>query len=192
MDKQRWIVLYLLVALLGACSASLPPVADQTAPPSAAPTVVAPVAESQSNTLGSTFRTEKKDEELFLQALQHITGPFNQESSATARQTLESLLSDYPQSKWSASAQTILRLIGELDANRERLASEQDMGQKLAADRNRTRQENEQFKKEQRLVREKYETELAELQQANEQLKKDLQLLKNLEIQLDRREKMLR
>jgi hypothetical protein len=39
---------------------------------------------------------------------------------------------------------------------------------------------------------EKYQAALAERQQENEQLKKDLQLLKNLEIQLDRREKMLR
>jgi hypothetical protein len=39
---------------------------------------------------------------------------------------------------------------------------------------------------------EKYQAELAELQQENEQLKNDLQLLKNLEIQLDKREKMLR
>jgi hypothetical protein len=192
MDGRHWIVLYLLVALVSACAAPLPPVADQARPPQTV-TPAVPADEAKSSTLGSLFSTEtKKDEELFLQALHQIAGPLNQETTSTARQKLESLLSDYPQSKWSDAARATLRLIGELDTYRQRLPIEQDMVQKLATDRKRTLQENEQVKKELRLLSEKYQTELAELQQENEQLKKDLQLLKNLEMQLDRREKMLR
>jgi phage host-nuclease inhibitor protein Gam len=43
-----------------------------------------------------------------------------------------------------------------------------------------------------RQTEEKYSAELIRLQQENEQLKKDIQQLKNLEIQLEKREKMLR
>lgn len=192
MDGKRWIVLCFLVALVGACATPLRPVSDP-APSSQTVTPAVPAAEATSSTFGSLFGTErKKDEELFLQALRQIAGPFNQEASATARQTLAALLSDYPQSKWNDAARATLRLIGELDTYRQRLPIEQDMVQKLATDRNRTIQENEQLKKELRLLSAKYQAELAEQQQENEQLKKDLQLLKNLEIQLDRREKMLR
>jgi hypothetical protein len=193
MDRKRWIVLYFLVAMVGACAAPLPPVADQARPPQTVTTVIVPPDESQSSSFGSLFSTEKKkDEELFRQALHQIAGPLNQETSAVARQNLESLLSDYPQSKWSDAARTILQLIGELDTARQRLFIEQDMVQKLATDRSRALRENEQVKKELRLLSEKYQADLAQLQQENEQLKKDLKLLKNLEIQLDRREKMLR
>jgi hypothetical protein len=193
MDGRLWIFLYLLVALLGACVAPLPPVADQARPPQPVTPAIVTSDDAKSSPLGSLFSTEKKkDEELFLQALHQITGPLNQETSSIARQKLESLLSDYPQSKWSDAARATLRLIGELDTYRQRLPIEQDMVQKLATDRKRTLQENEQLKKELRLLSEKYQAELAELQQENEQLKKDLQLLKNLEMQLDRREKMLR
>jgi hypothetical protein len=38
----------------------------------------------------------------------------------------------------------------------------------------------------------KYSVEIVKLQQENEQLKKDIQQLKNLEIQLEKREKMIR
>src|SRR3989304_2844853 len=49
--------------------------------------------------------------------------------------------------------------------------------------------EEELLKKELRLLNEKYQSEVAALQQENDQLKRDLQLLKNLELQLDKREK---
>jgi DNA repair ATPase RecN len=193
MDKKRWIVLYCLVALISACTASLPPIADQTRPPQTVTPAIVTDDEAQSGSSGSSDSAEtKKDDELFLQSLRQIAGPLNQDASATARQNLEALLSSYPQSRWSDAARTILRLMGELDTYRQRLPVEQDMVHKLATDRNRTLRENEQLKKELRLLSEKYQVELAELQQENEQLKKDLQLLKNLEIQLDKREKMLR
>ena len=193
MDRKRWIVLYFLVAMLGACAAPLRPVADQAKPPQTVTPLIVPADEAQSSPVGSLFSTEKKkDEELFLQAMRQIADPLNQDSLATAKQTLESLLSGYPQSQWNDATRATLRLIGELDTYRQRLPIEQDMVQKLATDKNRILQENEQLKKELRLLSEKYQADLVELQQENEQLKKDLQLLKNLEIQLDRRGKMLR
>lgn len=193
MDRKSWIVICFLTALVVACAVPLPPVEDQAKPPQTVTPVIIPVEEAKSHSLVPIISKEaNKDEELFIQAMHQLAGPFNSEAVAAARQTLESLLSNYPQSKWTDAARAIIRLIAELDTYRRRLPIEQGMVQKLATDKNRTLQEIEQLKKELRLLSEKYQVDLTGLQQENEQLKKDLQLLKNLEIQLDRREKMLR
>jgi len=124
--------------------------------------------------------------------MHQLASPLNQNDFSAAKHTLESLLSAYPQSKWTEAAAATLNLIADLDNYRQRLPIEQDMVQKLATDRNRTLHESEQLRKDLRALSDKYQADLAALQQENEQLKKDLQLLKNLEIQLDRREKLLR
>jgi len=193
MHRKQRIIFYCLVIFVGACAAPLPPVADPAKPPQAATAVIVPVGEVKTSSLGSFFRPEKnKDEEIFLQGMQQITASLNQDGLSTAKQTLEALISGYPQSKWSDAARTALRLTEELDTSRHRLPIEQDQVKRLTADKSRILQENEQLKKELRLLSEKYQADLTELQLANDQLKKDLQLLKNLEIQLDRREKTLR
>ena len=197
MDKKGWIVICFLVVLVGAC-ATPPRTIDGQAPQP--PQVVipdlppAPAAdETKSRPFGSIFRKEEeKDRDLFLQAMHQLASPLNQNDFSAAKHTLESLLSAYPQSKWTEAAAATLNLIADLDNYRQRLPIEQDMVQKLATDRNRTLHESEQLRKDLRALSDKYQADLAALQQENEQLKKDLQLLKNLEIQLDRREKLLR
>jgi hypothetical protein len=47
-------------------------------------------------------------------------------------------------------------------------------------------------KESNKLVEDRYSAELAKLQMENEQLKNDIQQLKKLEVQLEKREKMLR
>jgi DNA repair ATPase RecN len=193
MKRKHWINISFLVALASACAAPLPPVADQAQPPPIVAQVIVPVEEPKPHPLGSLFsKEEKKDEELFIQGMQQLAGPSNPDTFAAARQNLEALLNGYPQSKWCDAARTALRLMGELETYRQRLPVEQNLVQKLTTDKNRLLQENEQLKKDIRQLGEKYQTDTSELQQVNDQLKKDLQLLKNLEIQLDRREKTLR
>ena len=53
-------------------------------------------------------------------------------------------------------------------------------------------QENEALQKKLRELKEKLQTETTALIQENEKLKKDLQRLKALEIELEKRERMLR
>ena len=60
--------------------------------------------------------------------------------------------------------------------------------EKAKEENTRLLKENEQVKKDNRRMLE----ETAKLIQENEQLKKDIQLLKSLEVQLEKREKMLR
>lgn len=187
MYKKRLFILYLLVILMGACTKSLPPMAGQAKPPQQT------VHESLiREPLFSKSPKKDKDEELFIKGLHQLADPANENEYVLARHTLETLLNSYPDSKWRDAARAALRLIGEMDSYHEKLRTEQNMAKKLLADKTRTVQENELLKKELRLLNEKYQSEVASLQQENEQLKGDLQLLKNLELQLDRREKLLR
>lgn len=187
MYKKRLFILYLLVVLTGACTKSLPPVVDQAKPPQ--PTVHEPLIREP---LFSKPLKKDKDEELFIKGLHQLADPANENEYALASHTLETLLNSYPDSKWRDAARAALRLIGEMDSYREKLRAEQNMAKRLLADKTKTIQENELLKKELRLLNEKYQSEVAALQQENDQLKGDLQLLKNLELQLDKREKMLR
>jgi len=63
---------------------------------------------------------------------------------------------------------------------------------KTGTERLRALQENDQLKKAVRELTEKLQSETAALAQENEQLKGDIQRLKALEIELQKRERMLR
>jgi hypothetical protein len=64
----------------------------------------------------------------------------------------------------------------------------QSSEEKFRADKARLLRENDQLKKDNKRMLE----ETVKFVQENEQLKKDIQLLKSLEVQLEKREKMLR
>ena len=63
---------------------------------------------------------------------------------------------------------------------------------KTGTERLRALQENDQLKKAIRELTEKLQLETAVLAQENEQMKRDIQRLKVLEIELQKRERMLR
>lgn len=102
---------------------------------------------------------------------------------------LENLVQQYSKSKWTLGAQALIKNIDKNVGLQTQLAREK---QKAQTDRTKLQKENDALSEEMRLTEEKYKTEMARLQQENEQLKKDMQLLKQLEVQLERREKMLR
>jgi protein subunit release factor B len=60
------------------------------------------------------------------------------------------------------------------------------------SEQDQLKNENERLKKEIQALNGRFQTERSALLQENEQLKKDIELLKKLEVQLDKREKMLR
>ena len=66
------------------------------------------------------------------------------------------------------------------------------LAEQVRAEQARALQENEALKKTVRELTERLQTETTALAQENEQLKKDLQRLKALEIELEKRERMLR
>lgn len=109
-----------------------------------------------------------------------------------ARSIFLSLIQRYPQSRWRPAAETFIRLIDERDAFTEMRRQDRLLIDKTRTERSRTLQENALLNKTVRELTEKLQSEMAVLVQENEQLKKDIQRLKALEIELQKRERMLR
>ena len=109
-----------------------------------------------------------------------------------AREIFQALKRNYPDSEWRLPAEMFIHLIdalqsaqAQIKSGKAQILADQALVEKL-------KQENEQLKKEIHTLGSRYQSERAGLIQENEQLKKDMELLKKLEIQMDRREKMLR
>ena len=109
-----------------------------------------------------------------------------------ARSIFLSLIQRYPQSRWRPAAEMFIRLIDERDAFGEMSRQDRLLVDKTKTERSRTLQENDLLKKTVRELTEKLQSETGALTQENEQLKKDLKRLKALEIELQKREQMLR
>ena len=109
-----------------------------------------------------------------------------------ARSIFLSLIQRYPQSRWRPVAEAFIRLIDERDAFGEMSRLDRLLVDKTKTERSRALQENDHLKKAVRELTEKLQSETAALAQENEQLKGDLQRLKALEIELQKRERMLR
>ena len=119
----------------------------------------------------SWFKRSAADEVIFYQGISYLGDKEKAADYAKARAAFNEVLNTYPKSKWRGLAETFIRLIDTAKEDNARLLKE-----------------NEQVKKDNRRLLE----ETAKLIQENEQLKKDIQLLKSLEVQLEKREKMLR
>jgi hypothetical protein len=132
-----------------------------------------------------------EDQDLFFAGIALLDPPGSSDP-APARLVFAELVERYPQSRWRSAAETVLRLIDAGEAARSAGLRSELLREKGDAERSRALQENEQLKKTVRELTEKLQTATASLTQENEQLKKDLQQLKNLEIELEKRERMLR
>ena len=109
-----------------------------------------------------------------------------------ARLIFLSLIRRYPQSRWRPAAEAFIRLIDERDAFGEMSRLDRLLIDKTRTERLRALQENDHLKKAVRELTEKLQSETAALAQENEQLKGDIQRLKTLEIELQKRERLLR
>jgi len=147
-----------------------------------------------------------EDRDLFAEGLALLNQP-DRPDAVKARAVFVSLLERYPQSRWRLAAETFIRLIDEIAASRkekrrDRLLAEQVRAEQVRAEQVRAEQlraewavamqENEALQKKLREQTEKLQKEMMSLAQENEKLRKDLQRLKALEIELEKRERMLR
>lgn len=194
MDRLRLLFIFLLLVMASACAAPMPPVDEQAKTTQPAESNALPAAkEGKKNIIQELFAAKQpKDEELFLKGLSFLSESLQKNDYSAVKYPFATLINDHPKSKWRDNAYMLLRLIEDLESYRDKLRAEGAALNKTLTDQAKTLQENEQLKKDIRLLNEKFQAELTTLQQENEQLKKDLQLLKNLEMQLEKREKMLR
>jgi hypothetical protein len=183
MDRLRLLFVFLLLVMVmaSACVPLMPRDGD-------------PAATPEKRTIAEDFFAHKQptDEALFLQGLFLLSESLQNNDYSAVKHSFTTLINDHPKSKWSDSVYMLLRFIEDLESYRDKLRAEGATLNKTLTDQAKTLQENEQLKKDIRLLNEKFQAELTTLQQENEQLKKDLQLLKNLEMQLEKREKTLR
>jgi hypothetical protein len=131
------------------------------------------------------------DRDLFLEGVAILNRP-DRPDPAAARKIFFFLIQNHPQSRWRSAAETFIRLIDEGEATRESIRREHLLMEKVQTEQGKALQENDRLKKTVRELTEKLQAETAALTLENEQLKKDLQRLKALEIELQKRERMLR
>lgn len=118
------------------------------------------------------------DADIFNKGLSYLGNHEKAADYAKASEAFHELLSTYPGSKWRKLSETMILLIDKIQSSEE----------KFRADKAKLLRENDQLKKDNKRLLE----ETVKFVQENEQLKKDIQLLKSLEVQLEKREKMLR
>jgi hypothetical protein len=140
----------------------------------------------------SIFSLSPSAEDIIDEALAYLNKPEGMPDYNAAKTKLELLIQEYPQSKWAGNARGLISTIDDLLALQTRMQAEKNARQKISAEKAKLLKENESWRKDYKYLADKYQTETVKLQQENEQLKNDIALLKKLEIQLEKREKMLK
>ncbi|HYA13095.1 MAG TPA: hypothetical protein VEF33_02030 [Syntrophales bacterium] len=123
------------------------------------------------------FKKSPSDADIFSKGMFYLGDREKAVDYVKARGAFDELLKKYPRSKWRGLSEILIRLIDVTQ-----------LSEKAKEENAKLRKENEQIKKDNKQLLE----EMAKLVQENEQLKKDIELLKSLEVQLEKREKMLR
>ncbi|PKN18238.1 MAG: hypothetical protein CVU71_12060 [Deltaproteobacteria bacterium HGW-Deltaproteobacteria-6] len=135
------------------------------------------------------FNKAPSDKELFEEALFCLSNDKKEPDYQEAQSKLQNLVSQFPNSHLTTGAEALLLTLDRISALQTALKKEKLKTQgeqvKLTKEISRLKENAEQ-------IEGKYSVEIVKLQQENEQLKKDIQQLKNLEIQLEKREKMIR
>jgi hypothetical protein len=179
---QKTLVRMVALFFLAGCAAPAPIVEQKIV-------VAEPPAPPVEQRLTPPRPTEDRD--LFAEGLALLNQP-DRPDPAKARDVFTSLLRRYPQSRWRLAAESFIRLIDETEASREAGRPDKLLLEKLQAERPAMLRENESLQKTVRELTDKLHTETTSLAQENEKLKSDLRRLKDLEIELEKRERMLR
>lgn len=106
-----------------------------------------------------------------------------------AREAFDHLIRLYPQSKWRSYAETYRVLLDELKSTSDKALSDSLEKRKVQAEMEQLKASLNQSRKAYRLLQEKIQADTVHLHQENDQLKNDLQRLKRLEVELQRRER---
>ena len=183
MNRPQTTPILMIALLFLAGCATAPPAVDQ------AVVVTEPPAPPIEQRIPPPRLTEDRD--LFAEGVALLNQPDRGEPTK-ARAVFVSLLERYPQSRWHSAAETFIRLIDEIASSREEGRHEQLLAEQVREELAGAMQENEALNKKLRELTEKHQRETASLSQENENLKRDLQRLKELEIELEKRERMLR
>lgn len=188
--KGRFAAWMMASFLLAGCAAAPVVVVQNDAAP---PAVVKPVEEKPAAPPETLEKPPRifEDRELLLEGVKRLSLPDRPEPER-ARSAFLSLVALYPQSRWRPVAEVLIQLIDAGETLREMNRQTQLQADRVTAEKARALQENEVLKKTIRDLTARLQMETSALSQENEQLKQDIQRLKALEIELEKRERKLR
>lgn len=141
------------------------------------------------NDRASVFEQIPADQQRYEDILAALANNEKRPNYPEVKSALEGFILEHPQSKWAPSARVLILSLDKIIALEHRLALEK---QKALSGEAKSTRELQAAKESLRQLEEKYVFDMAKLLQENEQLKNDLQQLKQLEVQMEKREKMLR
>lgn len=121
------------------------------------------------------------DAELIRNALDYLGNNSGVPNYNLAKTKLELFVQQHPSSAWADCAYNLIQTIDTMLILKNKVKSEKQALEKTNAEKIKLLKENEALK-----------AEAVKNQQENEQLKNDIALLKQLEIRLEKREKMLK
>jgi hypothetical protein len=121
------------------------------------------------------------DADLILNALAHLGNNSGVPNYNLARAKLELFVQQHPSSAWADCAHNLIQTIDAILILKNKIKSEKQALEKTNAEKIKLLKENEALK-----------AEAVKNHQENEQLRNDIALLKQLEIRLEKREKMLK
>lgn len=167
-NKAEILILFLAISILTAgCT---PPLVVNNKPP-----------ERKSSEDKVSLSLSSSEADLIQEALGFLNNPEGAPDYNSVRAGLESFILQYPRSKWTGCAQSLLQTINKITVLQNKAKTERLALDRAYADKSRLFKEIELLK-----------TEAVKLQHENDQLRNDIVLLKQLEIQLEKREKMLK
>lgn len=139
--------------------------------------------------ISAIFQKGPSEQQAFDEILNYLSNDGKEPKYSEARVRLEEFLERFPDGKWTPAARSLIVCVDRITALQAQWKQER---QKYQSENGKLIKEIEGLRGGVRQSDEKTVAEVLRLQQENEQLKKDIQQLKNLEIQLEKREKMLR
>ena len=137
------------------------------------------------------FKRSPSDTDIFSKGMSYLGNHEKEADYLKAREAFEELLKKYPRSKWRGLSEILIHLVDGMEKYNDDLQLIESTKEENA----KLLKENEQIKKDNKQMLEekaKLVQENDQLKKDIEQLKKDIQLLKSLEVELEKREKMLR
>lgn len=143
------------------------------------------IDEPNGREISGIFESSPSDSDIMNEVLLSLNEEASEPDYIKAGTKLAIFIKDYPQSKWIGCARALMRTIDKLLVLQEKVKT-----QSLALDQESDKKDK--LRKDYQFSEKQCRAEINQLQQENEQLKKDIMLLKKLEIQLDRREKMVK
>ena len=120
-------------------------------------------------------------EDLLHEALITLNNPDPADHLVQTRTTLGRLIALYPESRWRSPAESLLLFIDRQLACSEKIKGDLNLYDSVLAQKIKCEASDNQCR-----------LEMTRVSQENEQLKKDLQNLKNLEIELEQKNRVLR